>query len=174
MNRADRQTGPSSGGAAMNGSAGRMTAASILSSISSEGEELVYTDTESADGGSDLFRVRVFDQGACQPASARQRRMSTVADTPAELSPGGGRELLESPPVLSRRDAADSGYNAHRCLAAASRDSQLPALVAHVSNRPEGTGGTTSWHIPSVLPTGGVTGGACAPAAAARMGGAKR
>ena len=154
MNRADRQIRPSSGCPAVTGMAQRMMATSRFSSISFGGEELAYTDTEPADGKSGLFRVRVFDKLACRPVPDGQLRMNMVSNMPTESSPGGGREQLESPPSLSRRDATDDGNNACRYWSAAPRDSWLPTLVAHVSNQPEGTGGTTSWHIPSVLPTG--------------------
>ena len=169
MNRADRQIRPSSGCPTVTGTAQRMMATSRFGSISFGGEELAYTDAEPADGKSGLFRVRVFDKLACRPVPDGQLRMNMVSNRPTESSPGGGREQLESPPSLSRRDATDDGNNACRYWSAALvivgcrrwwRTCRI-SLRAQ-AEQPPGT-------YPRSCPQAEIGGGACAPATAVRV-----
>jgi hypothetical protein len=80
--------------------------------------------------------------------------MNSRPTVPAGLSPDNMQEIVMTPPSLSHTNAQDSEGDILTYAYELYDDSLLSSLVAHASEVPQGSGGTTVWEVPSALPDG--------------------
>lgn len=114
-------------------------------------------------GGGDLIdshnyyiRVRVSDGSAWSYWYYCQVRMNSRPSVPTDLTPDHMQQVEITPPSLSHANAMDNEGDVLSYSYEVYDDSLMSTLVSHASGLPEGSGGTSSWQIPSALPDGTV------------------
>ena len=116
---------------------------------------VIYTGSELMDGNDYFYRVRVNDGSQWSCWYYGQMRMNAAPTPPVDIAPDNGLELPEPPPyLLSHGNAADADGDPRSYSYAVYYDSLMTTLVAQASDQPENPGGTTSWQIPTPLPSG--------------------